>query len=106
MISMAVRLRLDEGDMIAAARISLGPVGPVPYLAQPAMDLLVGQVAGQELFNQVAETLLASVSLRTSKYRATREYRAEMIRTHLPLILSRAAERARSGQAVPVGVGL
>jgi len=106
MISMAVRLRLDEGDMITAARISLGPVGPVPHLAQTAMDLLVGQVAGQELFNQVAETLLASISLRTSKYRATREYRAEMIRTHLPLILSRAAERARSGQAVPEGVGL
>ena len=50
--------------------------------------------------------MLAAASLRTSKYRATQEYRVEMIRTHMPLILASAAERARSGHAVPEGVGL
>jgi len=38
------------------------------------------------------------VTLRASKYRATREYRATMIRTYLPVILARAAERAGANQ--------
>jgi len=104
MISMAARLQLDENNIITAARISLGPAGPVPYLAEPAMDVLTGGQAESEQFTKAAEAVLASVPLRTSKYRATREYRAEMIRTHLPLILTLAAERARSGHTVPEGV--
>jgi carbon-monoxide dehydrogenase medium subunit len=106
MISMAARLQLDDSNIITAVRISLGPAGPVPYLAEPAMDALKDRPASPEQFDNAAEAVLAAVPLRTSKYRATREYRTEMIRTHLPLILARAAERARSGQAVPEGVGL
>jgi len=105
MISMAVRLQVDEADLITAVRISLGPAGPVPYLAEPAMDLLIGRVATPAQFRQAAEAVLAAVPLRTSKYRATKEYRAQMILTHLPTILARAAERARSGHAIPEGVG-
>jgi carbon-monoxide dehydrogenase medium subunit len=104
MISMATRLQLNN-NTITAVRISLGPAGPVPYLAEPAMDILRGGPAEPEFFDKAAEAVLASVPLRTSKFRATREYRAEMIRTHLPLILARAAERARSGHVVPEGVG-
>ena len=104
MISMAARLQLD-GDSITNSRISLGPVGPVPYLAEPAMEILNGEPAEAGVFDRAAEAILASVTLRTSKYRATREYRAEMIRTHLPLILARAAERAHSDHAIPEGVG-
>jgi carbon-monoxide dehydrogenase medium subunit len=105
MISMAARLQLDDNDIITAARVSLGPAGPVPYLAEPAMDVLSGGPAVTEQFDKAAEAVLDSVTLRTSKYRATQEYRVQMIRTHLPLILTRAAERARSGHAVPEGVG-
>ena len=105
MISMAVRLQLDDNNTITAARISLGPAGPVPYLAEAAMNVLTGGPAVTEQFEQAAEAVLDSVTLRTSKYRATQEYRVQMIRTHLPLILARAAERARSGHAVPEGVG-
>jgi CO/xanthine dehydrogenase FAD-binding subunit len=105
MISMAARLQLDANSTITSVRISLGPAGPVPYLAEPAMEVLTGGPAVPEQFINAANAVLAAVVLRTSKYRATREYRAEMIRTHLPLILSLAAERARSGHAVPQGVG-
>lgn len=106
MISMAARLQLDDSNTITAVRISLGPAGPVPYLAEPAMDVLMGGQAEVEQFDKAVKAVLDSVPLRTSKYRATREYRTEMIRTHLPLILARAAERARSGHAIPEGVGL
>ena len=101
-ISMAVRLGVD-GDTVTTADISLGPVGPVPYLAEPAMTALVGGPASTEQFKQAAEIVLGSVALRASKYRATQEYRAAMIRTHLPVILARAAERAAAGPAVPEG---
>ena len=105
MISMAARLQLDDDNTITSIRISLGPAGPVPYLAEAAMDLLTGATAGFHQFSAAADTVLASVPLRTSKHRATREYREEMIRIHLPIILERAAGRARSGQAIPEGVG-
>jgi len=105
MISMAARMQLDDNDNISSIRISLGPAGPVPYLAEPAMDLLTGGPAEAQQYDKAAKAVLASVPLRTSKYRATQEYREEMIRMHLPLILERAVERARSGRAVPEGVG-
>jgi carbon-monoxide dehydrogenase medium subunit len=104
-ISMAARLQLDDDDIITAAGISMGPVGPVPYLAESVMASLLGGPAATEQFEKAAEVALASVKLRASKYRATHEYRAEMIRTYLPVILTRAAERAATGHAVPEGVG-
>jgi len=94
-ISMAVRLQLEDDDTISSARISMGPVGPVPFLAEAAMDVLMGNIASSELFNKTAEAALASVTLRSSKYRASQEYREQMVRTFLPAILKRAAERAR-----------
>lgn len=105
MIAMAVRLQLDDDNNITSARIAIGPAGPVPYLAEPAMAVLEGRQADLPQFNAAAEAVLASVPLRTSKHRATREYREEMIRIHLPLVLSRAADRARRGHTVPQGVG-
>ena len=92
-ISMATRLRMD-GDTITAAGISMGPVGPVPWFAEPAAEALVGQPATEEQFRKATEVALEHVSLRTSKYRATEEYRESMIRTWLPIILASAVRRA------------
>ena len=107
-ISIAARMQLYDDDNISSVRISLGPAGPVPYLAEPAMELLTGGPAGAQQYDKAAKAVLASVPLRTSKYRATQEYREEMIRMYLPLILERAAERARrlaptDGNRQPVG---
>jgi len=96
-ISMAARLRLD-GNTIAAASISMGPVGPIPWFAEPAAAVLVGDLATTEQYEKAAEAVLENVTLRASKYRATEEYRATMIRTYLPIILSKAAERAGTEQ--------
>ena len=57
-------------------------------------------------FAQAAEVALAEVGLRTSRHRATAEYRAEMIRSQLPRTLAKAVERAKAGRAVPEGVGM
>lgn len=92
-ISMAARLTVDGGS-ITAASISMGPVGPVPWFAEPAAEVLVGGPPSHEQFKKAVAVVLANVTLRTSKYRATEEYRSAMIRTYLPLILATAAERA------------
>jgi len=105
MISMAACLRLDEDRRVEAARIAVAPAGPVPCLAQAAMESLQGKPATPEQFSKASEAALGSLTLRSSKYRASREYREEMVRTHLPRILALAAERAASGHAVPRGVG-
>lgn len=94
-ISMGVRIALDADDVISDARISMGPVGPVPHLAEPAMEVLLGEPATASQYAKAAEVALQHVELRASKYRATREYREQMVRTFLPVILERAAERAR-----------
>ena len=96
-ISMAARLNL-HGDTIVAANIGMGPVGPVPWFAEPAADVLVDGPATPAQFEAAVAVVLQNVALRTSKYRATEEYRKAMIRTYLPIILTRAAERAGAGQ--------
>jgi len=92
-ISMAVRLQLRD-DTIVDARISMGPVGPVPYLAGPAMETLIGGPVSTEQFDKATDVALSCVSLRASKYRASHAYREAMVRTYLPDILQRAATRA------------
>lgn len=105
MIGMAARLQVENG-LVTAARISIGPAGPTPFLAEKAMAFLTGQPATAAAFAQAAEIALAEVKLRTSRHRATAEYRAEMIRGQLPKTLAKAAERAATGQAVPEGMGM
>ncbi len=105
MIGMAARLQVENG-LVTAARISIGPAGPTPFLAEKTMAFLTGQPATAETFAQAAEVALAEVKLRTSRHRATAEYRAEMIRGQLPKTLAKAAERAVTGQAIPEGMGM
>jgi CO/xanthine dehydrogenase FAD-binding subunit len=93
-ISMAARVQLDKANTITKARISMGPVGPVPFLAESAMEVLIGGAPSADQFDKTAEAALASVTLRSSKYRASQEYREQMVRTYLPVILARAVERA------------
>jgi carbon-monoxide dehydrogenase medium subunit len=96
-ISMGVRVALDDADLVSDARISMGPVGPVPLLAERAMEALVGGPATASRYAKATEVALQNVELRASKYRATRQYREQMVRTFLPVILERAVERARRG---------
>lgn len=93
-ISMAARLRISDDNTIVAASIGMGPVGPVPWFAEPVCAMLAGGPANAERYAKAAEVALENVELRASKYRATREYRETMIRTYLPIILARAVERA------------
>jgi CO/xanthine dehydrogenase FAD-binding subunit len=105
MISMAACLRLDKDRIVESVRIAVAPAGPVPCLVESAMDALKGGPATPQRFSEATEAALGNISLRNSKYRASREYRAEMVRTHLPRVLALSAERAVTGSAEPRGVG-
>lgn len=105
MISLGARLRIVQGR-IEAARVAIGPAGPVPFLAVRTMASLVDRTASADTFEAAAEAALGEATLRDSPHRATAEYRAEMIRTQLPKTLAKAAERANNGHAEPEGVGL
>ena len=97
-ISMAARIALDEHDTIRAAGISMGPVGPVPWFAEPAAAVLLGTKATAAQYDRAVDAALQHVKLRASKYRATEAYRTEMLRTFLPVILARAVERAEAAR--------
>lgn len=102
-LGCAVWVRLD-GDTIAESRICIGPVSRVPVRAVEVEAVL----RGSSIHDLAAATAAAHESLhpRTSKYRATAEYRSHMIDTLLERALPLAIERARTGRVQAEGVGL
>lgn len=90
---------------IEAARICLGPVRPVPCRAEEAEAALKGRTLADALEDCILAAQ-AEFTPRTSKHRATAEYRVEMIEVLLRRSLPLALERALTGSAVPEGVGL
>jgi carbon-monoxide dehydrogenase medium subunit len=84
-----------EGDVIRAARIAVGPAGPVPFRARQTEAYLVGKTFSPETIKGAQETLLAEAKFRTSPARATAEYRRELVVVLLKNALSTAWERAK-----------
>lgn len=103
-IGMAARVEL-AGDTIESARVVLGPAGSVPFVAGKTMAFLKGKTAEDSTYRAAADVALEEAHLRTSKHRATDEYRRLMISGELPRTLAKAADRARGGEAVPEGIG-
>ena len=100
-LGCAVWVRLDSAfERFAAVSICLGPVGPVPQRAASIEASLIGQLANATSIHAAAQLAKATLSPRTSKYRATAEYRTEMIEVLLRESLETAIVRARTGEAV------
>lgn len=97
-LGVATKLTLDAtGTAVTAASIVIGPAGPVPFRATEAERLLI---AAGRIDEAVVDATLAAAQaqaeLRTSKHRASKEYRHEMVAVLLRRVLWRAVERARS----------
>jgi xanthine dehydrogenase YagS FAD-binding subunit len=58
LVSVAAALDLDESGRILQARVALGGVAHKPWRSAQAEQLLTGQVAGREAFQQMADRLL------------------------------------------------
>lgn len=106
-LGCAVWVQLDErGETYADARICIGPVARTPVLAEAVQDALHGQPANAATLDKAVEVAQATIKPRTSKYRATADYRLHMIETLLRGTLPEAVQRARTGEAQAKGVGL
>lgn len=96
-LGMAARVRLTPDDeRYECVALCIGPAGPVPFRARAAERALVGQpVTSEEVLYRAVEAALAEARLRTSKHRATKAYREEMVRVLMRRVLPRAVARAK-----------
>ena len=83
-----------EGDVIKQIRIAVGPGGGVPFRAHKAEAFLAGKTYSDENFKAALEALVAEVKFRTSKLRASSEYRYHLVGPLLKGTLDTAWERA------------
>ncbi len=90
-LGVAAKLTIDEeARRVIAAAIAIGPAGPVPFRATNAEATLVAADAFDDGAIEVAITAAqAQANLRTSKYRASKEYRHEMVAVLLRRVLGR-----------------
>ncbi len=100
-----VRLGAD-GETVEEARVCVSPVAPVPVRAESVEAALRGQPYSDSLLDEVVRVAQRDLKPRTSKYRATSEYRVEMVEVLLRRALPLAICRARTGEAIPEGVGM
>lgn len=96
-LGLAVNVMLDESlNQVVAAAIAIGPAGPIPFRAADAEELLTSAPYSDELLEAVIDAAQSQAQLRTSRHRASQEYRHEMVAVLLRRVLSRAITRARS----------
>jgi len=96
----------ESGENYQDARICLAPIGPTPRRASEVEQAIIGHPTNETTIEQAIEAAAASIQPRTSKYRATADYRREMIAVLLRRTLPLAARRAQTGEAVPEGIGV
>jgi CO/xanthine dehydrogenase FAD-binding subunit len=106
-LGCAAWVRLDEsGERYDDVRVCVGPVAQVPVRASEVEAALRGQPTSGDTLDRACRVAHESLRPRTSKYRATADYRQEMVEVLLRRVLPLAVQRARTGQAVPEGVGV
>lgn len=76
-LNMAVWISRRE-QTIEDIRVALGPAGPVPLRASQTETILRGQTPSDEVLQRAIQVLLFEASFRTSRHRATAEYRRHL----------------------------
>ncbi len=92
-LNMGIWLR-RTGDTIAEARIAVGPSGPTPRRMTAAEGELRGSPLNDETLQRAYQAILAEARFRTSRHRATKEYRQHVVGVLLRDVLHEAFERS------------
>lgn len=92
-LNCAVWLQRIE-NRIVDVRISVGPSGPIPRLLHTAEEALRGREYNADVLRQAATALLVQASLRTSRHRATSDYRKHLATILLENTFLKAWERS------------
>jgi carbon-monoxide dehydrogenase medium subunit len=97
-LGVAAQVTLDEsGRRAVAASIAVGPAGPIPFRATESETILLGAPALDEtVLERAIDAAQRQAELRTSKHRASKEYRHEMIAVLLRRVLPKAVARAQA----------
>lgn len=93
-------LKLDAEQKIMSVRICIGPVSSTPMRTTNLETLLQGKPLDDNILKEVIELARKEIKPRTSKYRATAEYRSEMIGLLLGKTLKTAYHRAKIGEVI------
>jgi CO/xanthine dehydrogenase FAD-binding subunit len=93
-LNMAIWLCLREASEIAEVRIAVGPAGPVPFRGRETERVLRGRTLDEATIEEAQGSLLDEVHLRTSRHRATKEYRQHLVGVLLRRTLAIATQRA------------
>lgn len=100
-LGCAVWVRLDAAHShYDQVRICIAPVGPTPSRADEVEAALAGRPVGEETLQEAIAVAQNTMHPRTSKYRATAEYRHEMIDVLLRRTLTSAVQRASTPEIV------
>jgi len=94
-LNCAVWLR-RESDQIIDIRVSVGPSGPTPRRLTTVEEALKGQTPTPEVLQRAFQLLLSEANFRTSRHRATQDYRTNMAGVLLNDSVAAAWERAAS----------
>jgi CO/xanthine dehydrogenase FAD-binding subunit len=106
-LGCAAWVRLDDsGAVYEDVRVCIGPVAKVPTRADAVETAVRGQPVSEATVERAVTAAHESLHPRTSAYRATADYRREMVDVLLRRVLPLAAQRAITGEAVPEGVGM
>ncbi|HSM23756.1 MAG TPA: FAD binding domain-containing protein [Anaerolineaceae bacterium] len=92
-LNLAVWLRRKNG-IVDDIRIVFGPSGPVPTRALQVENIFRGRQLTNEIFLEANKSLLETVKFRTSKMRATAEYRYHLAQKLLEKVVRNAWLRA------------
>lgn len=94
-LNMGAWVRLDPDGSLSQVRLAVGPAGPRPLRARQTEEQLCGRRLDEQAVQDATATLLEEVQLRTSKHRATQEYRVHLTAVLLERTLRAAVEQAR-----------
>jgi CO/xanthine dehydrogenase FAD-binding subunit len=95
-LGLAANVTLDESlQRVTDATIAIGPAGPIPFRAISAEGVLTSAPFSDELVEAVIDAAQSQAQLRTSRHRASQEYRHEMVAVLLRRVLQRAVARTR-----------
>lgn len=97
-LGVAANVTLDASrTRVADAAIAIGPAGPIPFRATEAEAVLTSAAYDENLLEQTLAAAQTQAQLRTSKHRASREYRQELLPVLLRRVIARAVDQARAG---------
>lgn len=94
-LNIATWLQLDS-RRITFIRLAVGPAGPVPFRAQNTESFLTGKKLNSETIAEAAGVLLSEARFRTSRHRASVEYRRKMASALLSQVLLEASDQIRN----------